>query len=75
MMVTRHHIDIAKRRAAEVRRYVDETRLRIARLRGSGADTSAVESQLQSMLPVVERFEAYVDSMQQAPESRNGLGP
>ena len=73
-MITQQHINIAKRRAAEVRRYVDETRQRIARLRRSGADASAAESQLQSMLPVVERFEAYVESMQRQPERRNTLG-
>jgi hypothetical protein len=64
MMVTKRYADNAKRRAAEVRRYIAEMRDRIDGLRRSGADTSAAESQLQTALPVVERFEAYVESMQ-----------
>jgi hypothetical protein len=73
MIVTKHHIDNAKRRAAEARRYMDEMRTRIAGLRRSGADASAAESQLETMAPVVERFEAYVESMQHAPPPANSI--
>jgi hypothetical protein len=74
MMVTKHYAANAKRRAAEARRYIDEMRNRIAGLRRSGADTSAAESQLQTMLPVVERFEAYVESMQPPSGRENAAG-
>lgn len=74
MMVTKHYVDNPKRRAAEVRRYIDETRDRIAGLRRSGADASAAETQLETMLPVVERFEAYVNSMQPAPAPGDARG-
>jgi hypothetical protein len=73
MMITKHYIDIAKRRAAEARRHIDEMRNRIAGLRRSGADATAAESQLETMLPVVERFEAYVNSMQPAPRRENAF--
>ncbi len=74
MIVTRDRIDNAKRRAAEARRYIDEMRARIAGLRRSGADASDAESQLEAMLPVVERFEAYVESMQPVPGPQNAIG-
>ena len=74
MLVTKRYADNAKRRAAEVRRYIDEMRDRIAGLRRSGADPSAVESQLQAMLPVVERFETYVERMQPPPGRGNAAG-
>ena len=74
MMVTDRHVDIAKRRAAEVRRYIEETRLRIAQLRRSGADASGLELQLQTILPVVERFESHVEAMQFAARPGGGAG-
>ena len=69
MVTTKRHADIAKRRAAEARRHIETMRLRIAQLRRSGADASGLEQQLQSILPVVERFELHVEAMQRAPGS------
>jgi hypothetical protein len=64
MMISKQHIQIAKHQAAEARRHADEMRARIERLRGSGADTRMAESQLETMLPLVARFEAHIEAMQ-----------
>jgi hypothetical protein len=74
MAVTRHRIEIAARRAAEARRYIEEMRHRIARLRESNADTAVADAELQAIAPVVERFEAYVNSLHIASTRGNAAG-
>lgn len=74
MMVTNFHIDNAKRRAAEARRYVEDMRQRIAGLRRCGADTSAEEARLETAVVVIERFEAYVETMHLAAGSQKAHG-
>jgi hypothetical protein len=66
VLVTKFRVDAARSRAAEARRYVEQARSQIAKLRASGSEVSAAERQLASILPLIRQFEEHVQSMEDA---------